>query len=61
MLALVADFLREAPILNAAFSEVFTNRPKAVSKTLKKKGAKAALAQARAIAFSKSRAAGGPG
>lgn len=52
---------RRNPILNAAFKEVFTNRPKAVSKTLKQKGAKAALAQARAIAFSKSRAAGGPG
>ena len=49
------------PILNAAFKEVFTNTPKAVKKTLIKKGAKAALAQSRAIAFSKSRRAGGPG
>lgn len=52
---------RKSPILDAAFSEVFTKEPKIVAKTRRKKGAKAALAQKRAIAFSKSRAAGGPG
>jgi len=48
-------------ILNAAFKEVFTKEPKVVAATRRKKGAKAALAQKRAIAFSKSRRAGGPG
>lgn len=52
---------RKSPILEAAFSEVFTKPPKAVAKTRRKKGAKVALAQSRAIAFSKSRHAGGPG
>jgi len=46
------------PVLDAAFSEVFNNPPKAVQRTKRKKGAKAALAQSRAIAFSKARRAG---
>lgn len=49
------------PILKAAFSEVFTKEPKIVGKTRAKKGATAARKQKIAIAFAKSRRAGGPG
>lgn len=52
---------KSSPILDAAFSEVFTKEPKIVGKTRAKKGAKAAQKQKLAIVFAKSRRAGGPG
>jgi hypothetical protein len=53
--------MAKSKILDAAFKEVFTKEPKAVAKTRAKKGAEAARKQKIAIAFSKSRSAGGPG
>lgn len=53
--------MKQSPILKAAFSEVFAKEPKIVAKTRRKKGATAARKQKIAIAFAKSRRAGGPG